>query len=64
MKQLRVLTAALFAAVLLCGFSATAYAGGGEEFMDGTGGYDPDPLWQRNPSRSRTRLPRRAPGRW
>ena len=43
MKQLRVLTAALFAAVLLCGFSATAYAGGGEEFMDGTGGYDPDP---------------------
>ena len=43
MKRFRVLTAALFAAVLLCGFSATAYAGGGEEFMDGTGGYDPDP---------------------
>ena len=41
MKRFRVLTAALFAAVLLCGFSATAYAGGGEEFMDGTGGYDP-----------------------
>ena len=43
MKRFRVLTAALFAAVLLCGFSATAYAGGGEEFMDGTGGYDPEP---------------------
>ena len=43
MKRFRVLTAALFAAVLLCGFSATAYAGGGEEFMDGTGGYDPVP---------------------
>ena len=43
MKRFRVLTAALFAAVLLCGFSTTAYAGGGEEFMDGTSDYDPDP---------------------
>lgn len=33
MKRFRVLTAALFAAVLLCGFSTTAYAGGGEEFF-------------------------------
>ena len=30
MKRFRVLTAALCAAVLLCGFSTTAYAGGGE----------------------------------
>lgn len=43
MKRFRVLTAALCAAVLLCGFSTTAYAGGGEEFVDGTGGYDPEP---------------------
>ena len=43
MKRFRVLTAALFAAVLLCGFSTTAYAGGGEEFMDGTSDSDPVP---------------------
>ena len=33
MKRFRVLTAALCAAVLLCGFTpATAYAGGGEDW--------------------------------
>lgn len=32
MKRFRVLTAALGAAVLLCGFSTTAYAGGGEDW--------------------------------
>ena len=32
MKRFRVLTAALSAAVLLCGFSTTAYAGGGEDW--------------------------------
>lgn len=32
MKRFRMLTAALCAAVLLCGFSATAYAGGGDEW--------------------------------
>lgn len=41
MKRFRVLTAALCAAVLLCGLSATAYAGGGEEYPEGLGGYDP-----------------------
>ena len=37
----KTLTAALCAAVLLCGFSTTAYAGGGEEYTETTGGYDP-----------------------
>ena len=32
MKRVRALTAALCAAVLLCGFTTTAYAGGGEEW--------------------------------
>lgn len=40
MKRFRMLTAALCAVVLLCGFSVTAYAGGGEDFADGTGGYE------------------------
>ena len=43
MKRFKMLTAALCAVVLLCGFSVTAYAGGGEEFADGTGGAD---LWE------------------
>ena len=43
MKRFRVLTAALCAVVLLCGFSVTAYAGGGEDYADGTGGYE---LWE------------------
>ena len=35
MKRFRVLTAALCAAVLLCGFTpATAYAGGGEDWEE------------------------------
>lgn len=41
MRRWRTLTAALCAAVLLCGFSTTAYAGGGEEYTETTGGYDP-----------------------
>ena len=36
MKRFRLLTAALCAVVLLCGFSATAYAGGGEDYGDPT----------------------------
>lgn len=43
MKRFRVLLAVLCTAVLLCGFHTTAFAQGGEEFMDGTGGYDPNP---------------------
>lgn len=42
MKRWKSLTAALCAAVLLCGFSTTAYAGGGEDYTETTGGcYDP-----------------------
>ena len=41
MRRWRTLTAALCAAVLLCGFSTTAYAGGGEDYTETTGGYDP-----------------------
>ena len=36
MKRFRLLAAALCAVVLLCGFSATAYAGGGEDYGDPT----------------------------
>lgn len=43
MKRFKMLTAVLCAVVLLCGFSATAYAGGGEEFGEETGGYE---LWE------------------
>lgn len=42
MKKARVLTAALCAAALMCGFATPAYAGGGEEYEDGTGGVE---LW-------------------
>ena len=38
MKRVQVLTAAFCAAVLLCGLSTTAYAGGGEEWE----GLDPE----------------------
>lgn len=43
MKKFRLLTAALCAVVLLCGFSATAYASGGDEPAVETGGTD---LWE------------------
>lgn len=36
MKRFRLLTSVLCAVVLLCGFSATAYAGGGEDYGDQT----------------------------
>ena len=42
LKKYRVLAAALCAAFLLCGITTTAYAGGGEEWEDGTGG----PEWE------------------
>lgn len=38
LKKYRVLAAALCAAFLMCGITTTAYAGGGEEWEDGTGG--------------------------
>ena len=38
LKKYRVMAAALCAAFLLCGITTTAYAGGGEEWEDGTGG--------------------------
>lgn len=41
-KKYRVVAAALCAAFLLCGITITAYAGGGEEWEDGTGG----PEWE------------------
>ncbi len=41
-KKYRVVAAALCAAFLLCGITTTAYAGGGEEWEDGTGG----PEWE------------------
>ena len=50
MKRFRVMAAALCAAVLFCGFSTTAYAGGGEDYMEGTGGYDPaEPVTEPEP---------------
>ena len=42
LKKYRVLAAALCAAFLMCGITTTAYAGGGEEWEDGTGG----PKWE------------------
>ncbi len=38
LKKYRVLAAALCAAFLMCSITTTAYAGGGEEWEDGTGG--------------------------
>ena len=41
MRKARVLAAALCAVLLMCGFAVPAYAGGGEEYWDGTGGVEP-----------------------
>lgn len=43
MRKFRMLAATLCAAVLMCGFSVTAYAGGGDEYMEDTGGVE---LWE------------------
>ena len=40
LKKFRVLAAALCAAFLMCGFATPAYAGGGEEWEDGTDGQE------------------------
>lgn len=42
-KKIRMMAAALCAVVLLCGMSVTAYAGGGDEYMEDTGYYEPEP---------------------
>ena len=42
-KRFRVMAATLCAAFLMCGITTTAYAGGGEEWEDGTGGQE---LWE------------------
>ena len=42
-KRFRLMAAALCAVVLLCGMSVTAYAGGGDEYMEDTGYYEPEP---------------------
>ena len=36
MKKLRVLLLTLCVAVFMCGFTVTAYAGGGDEYMEPT----------------------------
>ena len=43
MRKFRMLAATLCAAVLMCGFSVTAHAGGGDEYMEDTGGVE---LWE------------------
>ena len=43
MRKFRMLAATLCTAVLMCGFSVTAYAGGGDEYMEDTGGVE---LWE------------------
>lgn len=40
MKKMRMLAASLCAVILLCGLSVTAYAGGGEDYEETTGGYE------------------------
>ena len=40
MRKFRMLAATLCTAVLMCGFSVTAYAGGGDEYMEATGGVE------------------------
>ena len=48
-KRFRLMAAALCAVVLLCGFSVTAYAGGGDEYMEDAGYYEPDPAPEPEP---------------
>ena len=49
-KRFRMMAAALCAVVLLCGFSVTAYAGGGDEYMEDTGYYEPEPVTEPEPT--------------
>ena len=50
MKRFRVMAAALCAVVLLCGMSVTAYAGGGDEYMEDAGYYEPEPVTEPEPT--------------
>ena len=45
-RKMRMFAAALCAVVLLCGMSVTAYAGGGDEYMD----YEPEPVVETEPA--------------
>lgn len=49
-KRFRMMAAALCAVVLLCGFSVTAYAGGGDEYMEDAGYYEPEPTPEADPT--------------
>ncbi|OUO66073.1 bacteriocin [Anaerotruncus colihominis] len=49
-KRFRMMAAALCAVVLLCGMSVTAYAGGGDEYMEDTGYYEPVPVPEPEPT--------------
>ena len=56
-KKYRVIAAALCAAFLMCGITTTAYAGGGEEWEDCTGG----PEWEGLDSVEPAELPEAEP---
>ncbi len=49
-KRFRLMAAALCAVVLLCGMSVTAYAGGGDEYMEDAGYYEPEPVTEPEPT--------------
>ena len=53
-KWMKKLTAALCAAVLMCGMAVTAYAGGGEEW-DGLDPVEPPPMEPLTPARASPR---------
>ena len=55
-RGFRMLMAALCSVVFLCGFSVTAYAGGGDEVMD----YETEPSPQRSPNPRPPSNPARA----
>ena len=57
-RGFRLLTTALCAVVLLCGFSVTAYAGGGDEYMD----YETEPVVETEPATEPEPAPTIEPG--
>ena len=57
-RGFRMLMAALCSVVFLCGFSVTAYAGGGDEYMD----YETE-WWKPSPQRSPNPRPPLNPAR-
>ena len=58
-RGFRMLMAALCSVVFLCGFSVTAYAGGGDEYMD----YETEPVVETEPARSPNPRPPSNPAR-